>query len=631
MCEDIGNAERHAATEHMLLACRSRPWPLAHGGSRGAPHLHACARSASRGVLTCAVPAPQRPRMRCGGLRSALSVSDLNSHGMVHQLLFIPAGAPNPMHMHAYVPCFLCFLCFIPMGRLVNVHYMDKEAFLTNNACADEEAIVFDTSPNYDELVAKVRHVLEWMDPNDGVKLIGRNDVGVGAKSRLKSIPITSSLHWDVYKEKVSQSEDKSLELFATKVEAPRFAIDLNRPVSSPMTERRSVPFVENRIVIDASNAYSQPPTSQENEDGDANADVDLDEVEEGFHGINVGHVDAYIAQKDMDRELPFRRLYGYDSDDEGPREELDEDGFMKEEHQIHFELTGLEKRTRLFRDLSLAHKVVVDGGMRNTVIEPTPCPDPREPRDEDEDENAYFKKGVKFLTLDDMKVWLSDYAIWNHKTFYVEHSDTNLRYTVKCEKGDEGCPWKVRVRKLEETREWVLSSCVPTHFCKPPKKRLRTTHRQLTSEYLGYKFMKDIAIDATVKVRFLMRTAKKLYGYEVKYGKEWRAKSNAIRMLYGGYEEAYNQLPRLLGAIAHRNPGMYHAVDDNHRVFHRAFWSYGQCVGAFKHCRLVLSVDGTFLTDRYKGTLIVAMAHSSNDNVLPVTFALVPSEHQDN
>ncbi|KAE8814908.1 Protease 2 [Hordeum vulgare] len=232
------------------------------------------------------------------------------------------------------------------------------------------------------------------------------------------------------------------------------------------MTESRSVPFVEDRIVIDASNAYSQPPTIQENEvdlygpnacsqpptsqanevdviatekiiqeDGDGDDDVDLDEVEVGFHGIDVGNLDAYIAQKDMDRELPFRRLYGYDSDDEGPREELDEDGFTKEENQIHFELTGLEKRTHVFRDLSLPHKVVVDGGMRNTTIEPTPCPNPGEPRDEDEDENAYLKKGVKFLTLDDMKVWLSDYAIRNHMPFYVEHSNINLRFTVKCKK----------------------------------------------------------------------------------------------------------------------------------------------------------------------------------------------------
>ncbi|KAE8788066.1 hypothetical protein D1007_37910 [Hordeum vulgare] len=381
------------------------------------------------------------------------------------------------------------------------------------------------------------------------------------------------------------------------------------------MTDRTSVPSIEQSIMIAASNAYNQPesevefhapnairpppPTSQANEVDviaseevilkDVDVDGDFDEVEEGFHGIDIGDLDAYIAQKEMDRKLPFRRLYGYDSDDEGLQEELDEDGFTKEENQIHFELTGLEKRTHLFRDLSLAHKAVVDGGMRKTTIEPTPFPNPGEPRDENEDENAYLKKGLKFPSLPSMKVWLSDYAIRNHRPFYVEHSDINLRFTVKYVKADEGCIWKVRARKLEETEEWVLISCVPTHLCRRPKK------------------------------------------YDLKYGKAWRAKANAIRMLYGGYEEEYNRLPRLLGAIAHRNPGMYHVVEDKHGVFHRAFRCYGQCVQAFKHCRPVLCVDGTFLTGRYKGTLMVAMAHSSNENVLPVAFSLVPSEHQDN
>ncbi|KAE8767872.1 hypothetical protein D1007_60707 [Hordeum vulgare] len=246
------------------------------------------------------------------------------------------------------------------MGRLVNVYYMDKEALLTNNADVDEEAIVFGTSPSYDELVAKVRHVLEWMGPNDGVELIGR------------------------------------------------IVIDASKAYSQPPTSQ------ENEVEFYAPNACSQPPTSQANEvdviasekiiqeDGD-DADGDEDELEEGFH------------------------------DDEGPEEELNQDGLTKEENQIHFELTGLKIRTHLFQDLSRAHKDVVDGGMRNKTIEPTPCPDPREPRDENEDKNAYMKKGVKFLTLAHMKIWFSDYAIRNQRPYYVEHSDINLRYKMKC------------------------------------------------------------------------------------------------------------------------------------------------------------------------------------------------------
>ena len=107
--------------------------------------------------------------------------------------------------------------------------------------------------------------------------------------------------------------------------------------------------------------------------------------------------------------------------------------------------------------------------------------------------------------------------------------------------------------------------------------------------------------------------------------------KENAIRMLHGDYEAAYNILPKMLAAIAHRNPGMRHRMESTDDVFRRAFWSFGQCIEAFKYCRPVLSIDSTFLTGKYKGTLMVAMAHSSNDNVLLVAFALVPSEHDDN
>ena len=43
-----------------------------------------------------------------------------------------------------------------------------------------------------------------------------------------------------------------------------------------------------------------------------------------------------YIAQKDMDRDLPFRRQYAYDSDDEGPVEQLDGGMRMTASRWIH-------------------------------------------------------------------------------------------------------------------------------------------------------------------------------------------------------------------------------------------------------------------------------------------------------
>ena len=55
----------------------------------------------------------------------------------------------------------------------MNVHYLDKAAFMDGNADEWEEAMVFDTSPSYDDIVVKVRNVLNWINPSDGVKLVG--------------------------------------------------------------------------------------------------------------------------------------------------------------------------------------------------------------------------------------------------------------------------------------------------------------------------------------------------------------------------------------------------------------------------------------------------------------------------
>jgi hypothetical protein len=41
--------------------------------------------------------------------------------------------------------------------------------------------------------------------------------------------------------------------------------------------------------------------------------------------------------------------------------------------------------------------------------------------------------------------------------------------------------------------------------------------------------------------------------------------------------------------------------------------------------------IDGTFLTGRFKGTLLVAIGHDAGDQLLPLSFALVSAENNDN
>ena len=114
-------------------------------------------------------------------------------------------------------------------------------------------------------------------------------------------------------------------------------------------------------------------------------------------------------------------------------------------------------------------------------------------------------------------------------------------RYTVKCEDPASGCPWIVRARPLKGGPQWILKKCVSTHMCSGTDEAEvveKDGHRQLTSEFIGYRLSNSIKAFPTFTVNAIMDTVKEIFGYSVKYGK---AKQAAFKMLYGDWEQAYN------------------------------------------------------------------------------------------
>jgi hypothetical protein len=50
--------------------------------------------------------------------------------------------------------------------------------------------------------------------------------------------------------------------------------------------------------------------------------------------------------------------------------------------------------------------------------------------------------------------------------------------------------------------------------------------------------------------------------------------------------------------------------------------------VTGFIHYRLIISVDGIFLTGKYRGTLMVTIGITMENQLLPLVFALVEGEN---
>jgi hypothetical protein len=52
--------------------------------------------------------------------------------------------------------------------------------------------------------------------------------------------------------------------------------------------------------------------------------------------------------------------------------------------------------------------------------------------------------------------------------------------------------------------------------------------------------------------------------------------------------------------------------------------------VVSFTYCRTIISVDATFLTGKYKGTLMVVVDMTTKNQLLPLAFALVEGENNE-
>ena len=86
--------------------------------------------------------------------------------------------------------------------------------------------------------------------------------------------------------------------------------------------------------------------------------------------------------------------------------------------------------------------------------------------------------------------------------------------------------------------------------------------------------------------------------------------------------------------ALEQANPGCvviwktFYSNMSNTEIFQRVFSSFKPSIEGFEHCRPVLSIDGTHLYGKYKGTLMNAMGCDGNYQLFPLTFAITKCEN---
>ncbi|XP_057718173.1 uncharacterized protein LOC130932773 [Arachis stenosperma] len=167
----------------------------------------------------------------------------------------------------------------------------------------------------------------------------------------------------------------------------------------------------------------------------------------------------------------------------------------------------------------------------------------------------------------------------------------------------------------------------------------ISSDHKQLDYHVIYARIFPLVRADASVSIKVLQEATKATYDFRPSYRKVWLAKQKAVAQIYGDWEESYADLPHWIlgvrstmdGSIALLKTSPVRVgdqVDEDRVYFHRMFWTFPPCIEAFRHCKPLVSIDGTHLYGKYGGTLLLAIAQDGNSNILPVAFALVEGEN---
>ena len=193
-------------------------------------------------------------------------------------------------------------------------------------------------------------------------------------------------------------------------------------------------------------------------------------------------------------------------------------------------------------------------------------------------------------------------------------------------------CPGRVHGYLPMYDTSWVISDLVH-HTC--VISNIPQDHGNLSSMLIARLFYTEIVEGKAMEVKAIQTKVFVRFNYNISYGKAWRAKQRVMETRFGSYFDAYDSVVRLLRTLQDRNPGTYVDIKDMFmpefptvRVLHQLFFSFGVCIEAFRHCRPVICVDGTFLTGKYKGQILTAIGQDGQNQVVPLAFAFVESEN---
>ncbi|CAH9088755.1 unnamed protein product [Cuscuta epithymum] len=232
------------------------------------------------------------------------------------------------------------------------------------------------------------------------------------------------------------------------------------------------------------------------------------------------------------------------------------------------------------------------------------------------------------YPSKEEFKETLQIYALHNKFEFETKTSNPWVLHVICV---DQNCKWAVRGVRIKESDYFQIKRFDNVHSCSIDYRL--GANRQATAAVIG-KLIKHQYLDASRKPyqpKAIMADLSRELGLNVSYKKAWRGKERALTSISGTNIESYGKLPTLCYMLKKTNPGSLVLLDtDKKGNFKTLFMSLGAWREGWAFCRPVISVDGSFLKAKFRGTILSACSLDANRQIFPVAFGICERENKE-
>ncbi|XP_033129359.1 uncharacterized protein LOC103848092 [Brassica rapa] len=178
-----------------------------------------------------------------------------------------------------------------------------------------------------------------------------------------------------------------------------------------------------------------------------------------------------------------------------------------------------------------------------------------------------------------------------------------------------------------KSTKTLLVTTC-PVSGC---QWKVRASVKHGTNTFWVTKlFIDRVGIIDGLNSQHITDAMKNMFGMTLDYTTSYRVLLYAQTLVRGSAEDGYSRLPSYFEQISLANPDSITAIElDSINRFKYIFLAFGASIKGFKYQRRVIVVDGTHLSGKYGGVMLVAAAQDGNFQIFPLAFGIVDAEDE--